>query len=75
MVIADDVFDRIANLFPRGVERFGSFLPGEFPRPTGQQQHVSFGQVMLAIAPRYLFDHHTAGAALDSAHTVQEKDQ
>src|ERR1700690_2149877 len=73
---ADHILDGEAHLFPGSVERLGGFLPGEFARPTGQEQHVGLGQLVLAIAPRNLFHYHYATmAALDAPHAVQEKDQ
>ena len=44
----DHVFDCVANLFPGGVERLSSFFPRKLPRPTCQEQHVGFGQLVFA---------------------------
>src|ERR1039458_3998967 len=72
----DHILDGEAHLFPGSVERLGGFLPGELARPTGQEQHVGLGKLVLAIAPRNLFHyHHATMAALDAPHAVQEKDQ
>src|ERR1035437_1699113 len=73
---ADHILDGEAHLLPGSVERLGGFLPGKLARPAGQKQHVGFGQLVLPIAPRNLFNQHRATmAALDAAHTVKEKDQ
>src|SRR5271169_899895 len=72
---ADHVLDGIADLVPRSMERLGGFLPGEFPRPAGQEEHVGFGGLVLAIAPRHLLDHHATIPALDAPHAVQKENQ
>ena len=71
----DHVFDGVADLVPGSMERLGGFLPGELPRPVGQEQHVGFGGLVLAIAPRDLLDHHPTSQALDAPHAVQKENQ
>ena len=72
---ADHILDGVAHLVPGSVERLGGFLPGELARPAGQKQHIGFGQLVLAIAPGNLLDHHAAIAALDAPHAVQQEHQ
>ena len=71
----DHVFDGVADLVPRSMERLGGFLPGELPRPAGQEEHVGFGGLVLAIAPRNLLDHYATSPALDTPHAVQKENQ
>src|SRR5258705_7992205 len=72
----NNMFHRVENLVPGGAERLGRFFPRKPARPTGQKQHVSIGQLMLAIAPGNFFDDHgLAAAAIDAPHGVQQKDQ
>jgi hypothetical protein len=65
----------IDYLFPGSVKGLSSFLPGKFSRPSGQEQHVCLGEMMLAVAPGHLLDHHAAVPALDLAHAVEEENQ
>ena len=70
------VFDGIADLVPRSVERLGGLLPGELAGPPSQKQHVGFGRVALAITPGDFFHQHPgAAAALDTPHRLQEENQ
>jgi len=72
----DDVFDGIENLIPGSAERHGRFLPGKPTCPTGQKQHVGFGQRVFAVTLGNFLDHHSvAAAAVDAAHGVEEKDK
>src|SRR5712692_4119303 len=72
----DDVFDRITDFIPRRVEGFGRFLPRELAGPAGQEQHVSPGQLVLAVTPGDFFDHNTAAAAtVDAPQAIQQEDQ
>src|SRR5579871_717265 len=57
------------------MKSLGSFFPGEFAGPTSQNDHISFGQLMFAIAPGNLFDDDPAISALNSAHGVQEENE
>src|ERR1700694_3067194 len=65
---ADHILDGVAHLVPGSVERIGSFLPGELPRPAGQKQHIGSGQLVLTIAPGNLLDHHATIPAVDPSH-------
>jgi len=70
----DNVFDGIADMVPQCPERFSRFLPRKSTRPTGQKQHVDFGQLMPAVAPRNFFQEDgLALAASYAAHRVQQK--
>src|SRR5262249_11306785 len=69
------VFDGVTDLFPGGVKGFGGFLPREFSRPSGQEEHVWLGEMMLAVAPGNFLDHHAAATAVHAAHAVEEEDQ
>jgi hypothetical protein len=71
----DDILDRVTDPVPGGVERLGGFLPGKLARPSGQPQHVSFGGMVLAVAPRKFLRHHTASAAFDASPAVEKKHQ
>src|ERR1700689_5802894 len=71
----NDIFDRVTDPVPGGVERLGGFLPGKFARPAGQKEHVSFGRKVLAVAPRKFLRHHAASAALDASPAVEKKHQ
>src|SRR5450631_1878750 len=71
----DHILDGTANPIPGSVKRLGGFLPGEFACPAGEEEHVGFGGLMLAIAPRNLFDHLAAIAAVDPSHAVQKENQ
>jgi len=63
----DDMFDGVKDLIPGGAERIGRFFPRKTARPTGQKQHVSIGQLMLAVAPgNFLNDYGFAAAAIDA---------
>jgi transposase InsO family protein len=42
------MLDRIKNLFPGSAKSFGGFFPGEAARPTGQEEHIGFGQRAFA---------------------------
>ncbi len=67
---ADQVLDGVANFVPGSVERLGGFLPGELARPARQKQHIGSGQLVLAITPGNLLDHHATIPAVDTSHTV-----
>src|SRR2546422_7108027 len=71
----DDIIDRIADLVPRGMKGLGRLFPGEFACPTGQKQHVGFGQLVLALTPRNLFHHDAATWAVHASHAVQKENQ
>ena len=52
------------------------FLPGELARPAGQKQHVGSGQLVFAVAPGNLLDHHLAAlTAIDAPHAVEQEHQ
>jgi hypothetical protein len=72
---ADHILDSVADLFPGGMEGLCRFLPGEFSGPSGQEQPVCLGKMMLAVAPGHFFDHHAATAALHAAHAVEKENQ
>jgi len=72
---ADHILDGVAHLVPGSVERLSRFFPGELPRPAGQKQHIGSGQLVLAIAPGNLLDHHATIPAIDAAHAVQQENQ
>jgi hypothetical protein len=57
------------------VERLRGLLPGELARPPGEEEHVGFGGLVFAIAPRNLLDHYATIAALDAPHAVQKENQ
>src|SRR5471030_1023175 len=57
------------------MEALGGLFPGKFARPSGQEQHVSFGQLVFAVAPRNLFDHDAAAWAVHAPHAIQKEDQ
>ena len=72
----DHIFDGVADLVPGGAERLGRFFPRKPARPAGQKQHVGIGQLMLAVAPGNLLDHHRfAAAAINASHGVQQENQ
>src|ERR1039458_8381861 len=71
----DDALDGVADLIPSGMERLRSFLPGQLACPASQHQAICLGELMLAIAPGHMLDHHTALAAADAAHLVEEEDK
>ena len=72
----DDVFDGIENLFPGSAKSFGGFLPGQFPRPARQKQHVGASQGAFAVAPRNFFHHDGfAAAAIHAPHGIHQKHQ
>ena len=65
----DDVFDGVKDPFPGSTKRRGGFFPRKPARPTGQEEHVRFGQGTLPVAPRNLLDHNGAAAAtIDAPH-------
>ncbi len=72
---ADHILDGVAHLVPGSVERLGGFLPGELARPAGQKQHIGSGQLVLAIAPGNLLDHHATIPAVDASHAVEQENQ
>src|SRR5262249_36003985 len=47
-----DIVHGVANLVPRGAERIGGFLPGQFAPPTCPEKHLSVGEGKLADGPR-----------------------
>jgi hypothetical protein len=71
----DHVFDGVADLVPRSVERLGGFLPGEHARPAGQKEHVGYRRLMLAVAPGEFLRHHAALAAVHPPPAVQQENQ
>ena len=71
----DYIFDGVADLVPRSVKRLGGFLPGEFARPAGQEQHMGFGGGVFAVAPGELLRHDTAPAAVHAPPAVQKENQ
>ena len=72
----DDMLDRIENLVPGSAKRFGGFFPRKPARPTGQEEHIGFGQGAFAVAPGNFFDDHgAAAAAIDAPHGVQQEDE
>src|SRR2546426_10902489 len=72
---SDHVFNRVTDLVPGSTKGFGCFLPRQLAGPAGQKQHVGFGQLVLAVAPRNFLDHHDAAtAAVDAPHAVQQED-
>ena len=74
--ISDDVFDGVADLIPGSPKGFGGFLPGKLARPASQKQHISFGQLMFAIAPGNLLDQDaTATTAVDPPHAVEKENK
>ena len=68
-----NILYRLADLVPRGAERHGGFLPGQFASPMGQKHHVGLGQLVLADRPGQFFDPHAAGPAFAPAHAVEEQ--
>ena len=48
--------------------------PGEFFSPEGQELHIRFGELLLAVSPRHLFNLYTTGSALNPAHSVKKED-
>jgi hypothetical protein len=51
-------------------------MRAELPRPTGQEEHISFGQCAFAVAPGDFFDGDYATAAtVDAPHSVQQEDE
>ena len=72
---ADHILDSVAHLVPGSVERLSRFLPGELPCPAGQKQHIGSGQLVLAIAPGNLLDHHATIPAVDASHAVEQENQ
>jgi hypothetical protein len=57
------------------VEGLGGFLPGELARPARQKQHIGSGQLVLAITPGNLLDHHATIPTVYAAHAVQQENQ
>src|SRR6266436_9156944 len=72
---ADHILDGVAHLVPGSVEGLSGFLPGELARPTSQKQHIGSGQLVLAITPGNLLDHHATIPAVDASHAVQQENQ
>ncbi len=64
---------RLADLVPRGAERHGGFLPGQFARPMCQKHHVGLGRLVLADCPGQFVDPHAAGPAIDPPHAIQQQ--
>ena len=73
--LIDDALDGVADLIPSGMERQRCFLPGQLACPAGQHQAICLGELMLAIAPRHVLDHHTALPAANPPHLVEEEDK
>src|SRR5580658_2519155 len=71
----DHILDSIMHPVPGGVERLSGFLPGELARPAGQEQHVGFGGMVFAVAPRKFLCHYAAIMALHASPTVEQEDQ
>src|SRR5438128_7955908 len=72
----DHILDRVTHLVPGSVERLGGFFPRKFACPTGQEEHVGPGQLVLAIAPwNLLHHHHAAISTVDAPHLVQQENQ
>ena len=64
------------NLVPGSSQCFRGFFPRKTARPTGQEEHIGFGQRALAIAPGNFFnDDGTAATAIDTTHGVQQEDE
>src|SRR6267142_1916307 len=70
-----DILDSVTDFVPRGMKGVGGLFPGKLARPAGEKQHVGFGHLVLAIAPRNLFHHHAAASAVHAPHAVQEENQ
>jgi hypothetical protein len=54
-------------------------MEGRFVRtacPTGEEQHVAVGQLMLAVAPRNFLDNHgLASQTIHAPHGVEEENE
>src|SRR5690349_11634414 len=70
------MLDGVENLFPGSAKGLGGFLPRQSARPTGEEEHVGFGQGALSVAPRdFLYDDGAAARAIYTPHGVQQEDE
>jgi hypothetical protein len=73
---SDHVLKRVEDLVPGSAKRLGRFLPGQPARPTGQKQHVGFGQLTLTVSPaNFLDDDGAATSAIYASHCIQKEDK
>jgi hypothetical protein len=69
----DRELHRSENGRPAGIEGVGNLGPAQFLRPPRQKPHIGRRNLVLAIGPRYQFDHDPAVGAVHSAHSVQKE--